>query len=66
MVQDDPKLLDDSGELPKPNKMIGGLIPGREIISLLDRTNHVVKRLMCPLPPQRKRKEKNRKESVRE
>ena len=36
VVQDDPKLLDDSGEVPKPNGVVGNLIPGREIISLLD------------------------------
>ena len=35
-VQDDPKLLDDSGEVPKLNGVIGGSILGREIVSLLD------------------------------
>ena len=37
MVQDDPKLLDDNGKLPKPNRAVGGLIPGHEIVSILDR-----------------------------
>ena len=37
LVQVDPKLPDDSGEVPKPNKVVGGLILGREIISLLDK-----------------------------
>jgi hypothetical protein len=31
IVRDDPKLLDDSGEIPKPNKVVGGSISGREI-----------------------------------
>ena len=30
------KLLDVSGKIPKPNRVVDGLIPGREIISLLD------------------------------
>lgn len=36
MVQDDPKLLDESGEAPKPSGVISGLIIGHEIVSLLD------------------------------
>ena len=36
LVQDNPKLLDDNGEVPKPNRVVGGLIPGHTIISLLD------------------------------
>ena len=36
VVQDDPKLLDGSREVPKPNGVVGNLIPGREIIYLLD------------------------------
>jgi hypothetical protein len=36
MVQDDLKLLEDSGEVPKSNGVVGGSIPGREIDSLLD------------------------------
>jgi hypothetical protein len=35
-VQDEPKLLDDSGKVPKLNEVIGGSIPGCKIISLLD------------------------------
>ena len=31
-----PKLPYDSGEVPKPNEVVGGSIPGREIVSLLD------------------------------
>ena len=37
MVRDDPELLVDSGEVPKPNGVVGGLIPGRKIVSLLDK-----------------------------
>ena len=36
MVPDDPKLLDDSGDVPKPNGLVGGSIPGPENVSLLD------------------------------
>ena len=36
LVQDDPKLPDDSGKVPKSNGMVGGSIPGHEIVSLLD------------------------------
>jgi hypothetical protein len=32
--RDDPKLLDDSGEVPKPKGVVGGLIPGYEIVYL--------------------------------
>ena len=37
MVQDDLELPDDNREVPKPNGVVSGSIPGREIISLLDR-----------------------------
>jgi hypothetical protein len=36
-VRDDPNLPDDSGEVPKPNRVVGGLIPNCEIVFLLDR-----------------------------
>ena len=36
MVRDDPKLPDNSGKVPNPNKVVGGSIPNREIVSLLD------------------------------
>ena len=36
LVGVNPKLLDDSGEVPKPDGVVGGLIPGHEIVSLLD------------------------------
>jgi hypothetical protein len=36
LVQDDPKLPDDSGDVPKLNGVVGGSIPSREIISLLE------------------------------
>ena len=36
MVQDDPKLPDDGRETPKLNRVVGSLILGCEIISLLD------------------------------
>ena len=35
-IQDDPKLLEDSGEVPKPNEVVGGSIPSCETIFLLD------------------------------
>ena len=42
MVRDDPKLPDDSGEVPKQIEVVG-LIPGHKIVSLLDgKTSHVV------------------------
>jgi len=42
LIQDDPKLLDDSGEVPKFKEEVGGSIPSCEIVSLLDRkTCHV-------------------------
>jgi hypothetical protein len=48
MVQDDPKLPDDSEEVSKPNGMVGGLIPNREVFSLLDKKkSHVIKHLLC-------------------
>ena len=48
LVQYDPKLPDDSGEVPKPNGVVGGWNPGYEIICLLDRkTSQVVKCLPC-------------------
>ena len=34
-IRDNPKLLDDSGKIPKPNGLVGGSIPNREILSLL-------------------------------
>ena len=60
MVRDNPKLLDDSGELPKLKEVVGSSIPDREIVSLLDKFSHVVKRLICP-PPQKKEKRKKKK-----
>jgi hypothetical protein len=36
VVRDEPKLPDDSGEVPKPNRVVDGSIPGYEIVSLLD------------------------------
>ena len=35
LVQDNPKLLDDNGEVPKLNIVVGSSIPGCEIISIL-------------------------------
>lgn len=37
MVRDDPKLLNDSGEVSRLNGVVGSLIPNHEIVSLLDR-----------------------------
>jgi hypothetical protein len=36
LVREDPKLWDDKGKIPKHNKLIGGLITDREMVSLLD------------------------------
>jgi hypothetical protein len=36
MIQDDPKLPDESGKVLKLNAVVGGSIPNYEIISLLD------------------------------
>lgn len=36
MVQDDAKLLVDSGDVPKLNGLVGGSNPGRETVFLLD------------------------------
>ena len=68
MVQDDPILVlpDDSGEIPKSNGVVGGSIPRREIISLLDskltrwsKTPHVfqkpkIRKFLCKLNPKPK------------
>ena len=53
MVQDDPKLLDDSGEVPKPNGVVGGSIPDHEIVSLLDRKSAKWSSASC-VPKKRK------------
>ena len=36
MVRDGLKLPDDSGEVPKPNRVVGSLIPNCGNVSLLD------------------------------
>ena len=36
MVQDDPKLLDDGGEIPSLKEKVDGLISGCEVSSPLD------------------------------
>jgi len=36
MVRDNPKLLDDNGDVPKPNGVIGDSIPDHKIVSLLN------------------------------
>jgi hypothetical protein len=36
-VPNDPKLMDDGGEVPKLNGVVSGLIPSREIVSLVDK-----------------------------
>jgi hypothetical protein len=37
LVRDDPKLLDDSGEVPKSKRVVGSSIPNYEFVPLLDR-----------------------------
>jgi hypothetical protein len=47
-VRDDPKLSDDSGEVPKLNGVVDGSILDREVVSLRDgKTSQVVKHLLC-------------------
>lgn len=36
MFRDDPKLSDDIGKIPKPNREVSSSIPDSEIISLLN------------------------------
>lgn len=36
LVQDDLKLPNDSEKVPKLNGVVGGSIPNREVVSLLD------------------------------
>jgi hypothetical protein len=57
LVQDDPKLLDDSGEVPKLNGVLGGSNPGREIVFLLDEKLATWSSTSCV--PMKKRKETN-------
>lgn len=48
LVRDDPKLPDDSGEYPKPNRVIGRAIPRCGMFSLPDgRFSQVTSRIMC-------------------
>ena len=48
LVWDDPKLPNDSGEVPEPDGVVGGFIPGRDIFSPLERkTSHVATHLLC-------------------
>ena len=55
------KLPDDNGGAPKLNRVVGGLIPNREIVSLLDKeTSLVVKCLPCS---QKKEKEKEKEKT---
>ena len=47
-VRDDPKLLDDSGKIPKADEVVGDLTPNYEIFSLLDMKNSkVAVHLLC-------------------
>ena len=69
MVQDDPKVLDDGGEIPKSQgrgQEVGGAIPGCEISSLLDKkfarwlTASCALALACwPFVSQKKRRKNN-------
>jgi hypothetical protein len=59
MVQDDPKLSDDSGEGLKSNKVVGGSIPGHEIVSLLD--EKLARWSSASCVPKRKKKRKEKK-----
>jgi hypothetical protein len=45
MVQDDLKLLDDSGEVPKPNGVVGNSIPDHEIVYFVPKQRKKRKRL---------------------
>ena len=60
MIRDDPKLSDDNGEVPKPDKVIGGEIFGNDIVSLLDgKTSQVVKTPHV-FPKKKRKKERKR------
>jgi hypothetical protein len=49
------ELPDDSGEVPKSNKVVGGSIPSREFVfPFVEKTSQVVKCLLCS--PKRKEK----------
>ena len=41
------KVLDDSGEEPKPNGVVNSSIPSRELLSTRRKNSHVATRLMC-------------------
>lgn len=58
-VQDDPKPPDDSGVVPKPNIVVGGSIPSREIVSLFDGKLTKSSGASC-VPKKRRRKKKTR------
>ena len=62
-VRDDPKLPDDSGKIPTLNGVVGGAIPGYEIISSVTKTSQVVKRLLCFQTRKRKKKKEKRKKT---
>ena len=59
VVQDDPELPHDSGVVPKLNGVVGGSVPSREIISMLDgTTSQVVKSASCIQTKNKKTKQK--------
>ena len=63
MVQNDPKLSDDSVEGPKPNRVVGGSIPGHEIVFLLD--EKLTRWSSASCVPKRKKKRNERKKDFK-
>ena len=58
LAWDDPKLSDDSGHVPKPNGVVGGLTSGHEILSLLDEKLVKWSNASYTPPPKKKTKTK--------
>ena len=59
MVRDDPKLLEDNGKIPKPIGVVGGSIPSRDIVSVLDKKLTSRSNTSC-VPKTQKPKNKNK------
>ena len=59
LIQADPKLLDDSGEVPKLTWVVGGLIPICEIVSLLDEKLAMWSSISCVSKKPKKKKTQN-------
>ena len=58
LVQDDLKLPNDSEKVPKLNGVVGGSIPNREVVSLLDRKRARWLNTSCVPEKKKEKKEK--------